>query len=82
MDQIKVYRDEIDQIDDKIMELLNRRYDLSIKIGLEKEKHNISVLDQNREKNIINKVSKYSHSPQIEAIYKAIMKESKTLQRK
>lgn len=82
MDQIAKYRTEIDEIDDQIMELLNKRYDLSIKIGIEKKQVKTHVFDQNREQYIINKASKYSHSPQIEEVYKTIMNESKTLQRK
>lgn len=82
MDQIKNLRAEIDEIDNTIMNLLEKRYSLSLKIGDLKELFKIDVLDYNREKIILDKASKYSHSPQIENVYKTIMKESRSLQRK
>lgn len=82
MDQIKKLRNEIDILDNKIMELLDTRYKISKQIGEVKATQNIQVLDSNREDLILSKTTKFSHSPQIYNIYKTIMKESKSLQRK
>lgn len=82
MDKIDQLREEIDSIDDTIMELLEKRYTISIQIGNLKKEHNISVLDQNREEIILKKASKHSHYPSIESVYRSIMEESKKLQRK
>jgi len=82
MDKINELREQIDIIDRKIMELLEKRYTISKEIGELKQQLKTTVLDQNRENIILNKASKYSHSPQIELVYKTIMSESRKLQRK
>lgn len=82
MDQIDKIRKEIDVLDTEIMELLNKRYRLTTEIGRLKKETNTNVLDSNREDIIYDKTSKYSHYPQLRAIYKTIMEESKKLQRK
>ena len=80
MDQINKLRDLIDILDNQIMELLNNRYDLSERIGELKSKTKAIILDVNRESIILGKTSKYSHYPQINSVYKAIMNESKLIQ--
>lgn len=82
MDELKKKRDQIDNIDQQIMTLLNDRFDISIEVGNIKKKNNILVLDGNREEVILNKTTNLSHSPQIKEVYKAIMQQSKSLQRK
>lgn len=82
MDELNNKRTEIDSIDQEVMGLLSRRFDLSIEIGNIKKQNNIQVLDGNREQVILEKISNYSHSPQIKEIYKTIMEQSKSLQRK
>lgn len=64
------------------MNLLDQRYALSTKIGEIKQSSKTAILDSKREDDIINKISKYSHYPQIKQVYQTIMKESKALQRK
>ena len=82
MVEIKDIRDKINQIDAHIMELLDIRFNYTNEIGRLKREENITILDTNRENIIIEKASKFSHSPQIEHIYKTIMEESKKLQGK
>ena len=82
MDVINKKRETIDLLDKVIMESLEKRFDLSIEIGIAKASQNKEILDTNREEIILKKISKLSHSPQIEQVYKTIMKESKQLQRK
>ena len=82
MKTIDDLRKEIDLLDDEIMSLLDKRYNITNKIGKLKQEENIVILDTNRESIVLNKTSKYSHSPQIESIYKTIMEESKKAQKK
>ncbi len=82
MDKIEDLRVIIDDLDGKIMDLLSQRFSLSKKIGKIKILSKSNVLDTKREHIILNKISKYSHSPEIDIIYKTIMEVSKSLQRK
>lgn len=82
MDKINDLRQKIDEIDDKLMALLNKRYDLSIKIGSRKSNSKTEILDSKREDYILNKSKNHSHSPQIEAVYRSIMNESKNIQKR
>lgn len=82
MDLIIELREEIDSLDDKLMELLNERFEKSIAIGDRKTKSLINVLDTNRESFIIEKSLKHNHASEIATVYRAIMAESKKLQRK
>ena len=82
MVELNLHRKEIDEIDDQIMELLDKRFALSDKIGALKNKAKKDVLDTNREKNILEKTFKYSHFPEIGDVYRHIMEVSKKLQRK
>ena len=82
MDKIDDLRIQIDKIDDEIMSLLDKRFNLTKEIGELKKQSNREVLDTKRENNIRNKISKYSHSPSISVVYTAIMDESKRQQGK
>lgn len=82
MVEINLHRKDIDNIDDQIMELLDKRFAITDQIGKVKSKAKKDVLDTNREQFILEKTSKYSHSPEIGEVYKHIMEVSKTLQRK
>lgn len=82
MDFISDLREEINSLDDKIMNLLNERFERSLVIGERKSKSSVSILDTNRETFILEKSFKHKHSPQIAAVYTTIMTESKNLQRK
>ena len=82
MDKIEDLRLLINELDNNIMSMLDKRFDLSLEIGKIKAHAKTNVLDTKRENIILNKTSKYSHSPEIGVIYKIIMEESKSLQRK
>ena len=81
MDKLEKLRVKINEIDDEIMSLLDKRFNLSIEVGKVKSISNTSVLDTKREDYILDKTSKYSHSPEIDIVYKKIMEKSKSLQR-
>jgi|LGOV01.1.fsa_nt_gb chorismate mutase len=82
MDKMNNLRSKIDLLDDEIMSLLDKRYQITTEIGTIKKVGNIQVLDTNREKYIMVKAANYSHYPQIKAVYNTIMNESKHAQRK
>lgn len=82
MDKIEKTRKEIDELDIKIMALLEERFDKTCTIGLLKKESNTNVLDQNREDIILTKTANYRHYPELISIYKTIMNESRKLQGK
>jgi chorismate mutase/prephenate dehydratase len=49
------YRKSIDDIDKKITELFEKRMDVVFKVGEYKKKNNLEILDENREKQVIEK---------------------------
>jgi chorismate mutase/prephenate dehydratase len=82
MDSIAALRKKIDALDQDIMNQLDKRFDLSVKIGQLKQLENKVVFDSNREQLILDKTSSLSHSPQIQEVYRTIMTQSKSIQRK
>lgn len=78
-------RKNIDEIDNEIIKLLDKRFDVAKAIGEEKKKISKLVLDQSREQAILDKVDKLSsdeHSKYIQEIYKKIMEQSREYQGK
>ncbi len=82
MDDLSNLRTQIDKIDQMVMQLLDKRFDLTNQVGIIKSRIKKEILDTNRENEIYEKISKYSHYPHISTIYKTIMEESKKSQRK
>lgn len=82
MDKITNLREVIDEIDNELMRLLSKRYEVSIEIGKLKSNSNKEILDRQREDYILGKTLKYSHSSQIKEVYKTIMSESKNIQKR
>ena len=70
-------RNEIDEIDDKIMELLNRRFKISGEIGKLKMENNLSLEDHNRENIILNKTKQYENGNMINEVYQRLFYVSK-----
>lgn len=75
-------RQLIDEIDDQIMDLLEKRFQIVDDVTSYKKETKTAILDIKREQTIIDKTFNYSHFPQIGVIYKCILKESKAMQRK
>jgi len=84
MTQLTEYRSEIDLIDKKLVELLEKRLDLSKKIGLYKKERNMEILNLEREQQVLESnlklVKNHNYKTYISEILKAIMEESKELQ--
>jgi len=76
-------RKEIDEIDDQIIDLLNKRGLVAIKVGNLKKALNIDVSQPYREKEIIDRIKKKKtifKESSIEAIWKELISASKVIQ--
>lgn len=83
---LDTFREEIDILDSKIVELLEARFELCSKIGMYKKDNNLPILNENRELEVLNKnlnkIVKTEFSENIEEVLVAIMNTSKELQNK
>jgi len=62
-EKLKKYRMDIDKVDRGLVELLNKRAEIVMKIKRMKEKHNIPLYDARREEDLINNIVKYNKGP-------------------
>ena len=85
MDKLKELRKEIDLIDNQLIDLFIKRFNLSIEVKKVKQENNILVLDSKREQEIIEKVKSintdYNIKNAIEEVYLTILNSSKKLQK-
>jgi chorismate mutase/prephenate dehydratase len=83
---IRVLRQAIDAIDEKIMELINQRLLLAKQIGAFKKQSSIRIKDSNREKEIMNGLLKKNDGPLdkdgLRNIFAAIIAEGRNIQRR
>ncbi len=79
---LEQYRNQIDQIDQQLIALLDARFTVTKQVGEYKREHGVPVLNQNREQQIIDKISAIDlqHSEQVTQVYLAIMDISKKQQ--
>lgn len=78
-------RKEIDEIDDQIIDLLNKRGNAVIKIGSIKKALNIEVSQPNREKEVFDRIKRKRtvfKKSSIESIWKELISASKVIQDK
>tara|TARA_B100001029_G_C15027753_1_gene434807 strand:+ start:205 stop:474 length:270 start_codon:yes stop_codon:yes gene_type:complete len=84
-DRLEKLRLEIDNIDEKILELLEKRIKIVHKVGNLKKDLEISVEDLNREYKIIQRLTSQSSGKltenQLIRIFSAVFKSSKQIQR-
>lgn len=59
LDRLQKLRREIDEIDNSIIKLLDRRIKLVKEIGLIKKRYGMKIRDVNREKIILDRAGKY-----------------------
>lgn len=83
MREIDKLRNKIDKIDDKIIKLLNKRFDVSRRIGAFKAKSGIGITDGGREKFIFDKIGRLSgkYAGQTTQVYGQIILSSKEIQK-
>ncbi len=81
--ELEQLRSEINKIDDKLINLLNKRADAVLKIGKIKTFLNLDIFQPQREKEIIDRINKKSSiltSTSIETIWREIIGACKVLQ--
>ena len=72
--ELKDLRNKIDQIDQELVTLIEQRLEVVKQIGEYKKKHNLPILDQNREQEVLDKNSKYLSNESNKEAYLEIMK--------
>lgn len=81
MRKIAGLRAQIDAIDDKLVRVLFRRASLAIKVGLLKERHGLAALSSDRERQILQRLSRADEGPldaaAIKRIFRVIVQESR-----
>jgi chorismate mutase len=74
-------RKKIDGIDEKLVELLNRRARLAIEIGAFKRRHRLSAVSPAREREILRRVRETNSGPlepkAVARLFRAILTESR-----
>jgi monofunctional chorismate mutase len=79
------YRKEINSIDEELVKLLERRFNVVLKIGEYKKENNLPIYDEKREKmvieNCISILENKNYSHNIEDVYKKIMDTCKDLEK-
>lgn len=85
MEDLQTFRAQLEQIDEKLVALLNDRCELSLKIGQWKKLHAVPVLDSNREADVMAKLKSLNRGTlpesDLEKIYQAILECSRSLQK-
>lgn len=78
-------RKTIDEIDVKLLELLNQRTRVVEKIGQTKESLNLPIYEPKREDDVFRNVTDHNHGPlttdAVKSIFERIIDEMRTLQR-
>ncbi len=83
--EIEVVRDQIDELDTKLVALLESRMNISSTVAEIKQKYGMEIFDKNREDIILEKISSKVENANlafiIKNIYKEIFANSRFLQR-
>jgi len=78
-------REKIDDLDAKIVDLLNARARVVVEIGKLKQQHNVAIYSPDREKMVLDKVRRLNHGPLpdrcLEAVYRELMSGSFALEK-
>ena len=83
MEDLKEIRNQINKIDEEIINLLKKRFDLSKKVRAYKISHNKKIYDPKREREILKKIKEESpeYGEYFLLIFQEIMDQSKNLQK-
>jgi chorismate mutase len=85
MDDIEGWRKKIDDIDLKLVELLNERSQCAVEIGKIKSKLNVEIYDPRREETVIDNARRVSTGPltkeAVQRLFERIVNESRRAQR-
>ncbi|WP_423190432.1 chorismate mutase [Alkalibacterium sp. f15] len=84
MNELESYRQEIDAVDQELTRLFEKRLETVLKVGEYKKKHQLPVLDADREKKVIEKniarLRNTDFQEEVTMFYKAIMNITKQTQ--
>ena len=61
--KLKSYRDQINDLDCKLVDLLNKRAEIVMKIKKLKQKEDVPLYDARREEELIENIVKYNKGP-------------------
>lgn len=61
--KLKSYRDQINDIDHKLVDLLNERAEIVMKVKKLKQKEDVPLYDARREEELIENIAKYNKGP-------------------
>jgi chorismate mutase-like protein len=79
-------RAEIDEIDDRLLELFNERAKLAIEIAKLKERNGAPILDPEREREVVGRACAANRGPlrreAVARIFRTLMRESRAAQSK
>lgn len=85
MDELKLLRSEIDVIDRQIADLLQQRMDITYRVGQYKVRNHMQVLDEAREKQVLDAKTALSDDPNMQfaltTLFETIMSISRKQQR-
>ncbi len=81
--KIAEWRREIDSVDNEIMKLLCKRFEITKKIRRYKKANNLPVMDKERERQILQEKTGSSGLPRkfVKDFYKIVFEESRRVQR-
>lgn len=65
-------RDGINNIDQQLMELLDKRFELVKQVGAYKKENKLPIVDNDRQKFILEKANNFNNSSSIKKIYRQI----------
>lgn len=86
MDELIRLRQEIDEIDNNLIELFEKRMLIAKKVARYKKNQNIPIYDESRENEIIKKnigkLNDKSLSQELESLYRTVFEISKDIQKK
>ena len=77
MDRIEELRLEIDSLDQKLMELVQKRFEFSLQVISAKQKKSLGTYDKNREEFILARARNYG--PKVEELYQELLRISKEI---
>jgi len=77
MNNIPKLREEIDNIDSKLIKYLDKRFTIVKRIHKIKKQSDIPTLDKNREKEILKKTDSSKNKTKIKNVFKKILEEAK-----
>jgi len=81
---IEDLRKKIDEVDEELVDLMNRRAEIALEIAEEKARENMEITDREREEEVMERIRRANDGPfsdvQLERVYRALISESKEIQ--